>query len=817
MEIRKFIFSIVSKFDPKGFKQADKAAKASGAVAAKAAKQWATLAKAQDKAADARKAGAATGISALDAQLASIKAEIAATNASIAAAERKAERTKAKLDGMKDDRLSSFKEGFSGLGGVFGAVASGLLAVGAASVVVATGVLTTGASFESLRAQLNQLLGSESAGTAAFAKIKTFATQTPFQLEEVTGAYIKLQNFGIKPTEERLTALGDIAAAGGKNLDDITEAALDASQGEGERLREFGIQMKKNGDKVSLSFKGVTTEVDNNSEAITDALVTLGQLEGVSGAMAAQMDTTKGVVSNLTDSVSQFLDTIAQMGVLDEFKGLLTDLSKVGGKGNGFAGIVADALVTALKALRQILSEITEEDIREFLQGAVSLANAFATALGIVSAAMGVFVEMSGDVDSAMANMAIAVFALTAAFTGPAGLAVAAGAVGVILGRMLANLALNLDGTNDQIDRLDTRIANLRSTIAATTERIEAIEAAGASEREAIEQTTAALKKKSEASVQAEIGGLGAGLATGVDATGSEAIFLAGNLARGADGREMALSKLATAEGRKVLASVDAAQAKKASKVEATARREARRAGASKAEQDAAGARARAASTTAGGAERQKALTEASTVFTATGSAELAAKAGKQSISGKKKGGGKKDKLFFDFEKQVDAAALSQSEKFAGEELARLRGEGVEVNEAIAQSRAAGQAREKDLKAKFLEAGRVFDASATGILDILGLKGPGSVLANRPPPQTLIITIAPKFVVFETFNQTIGAVTGAKQLEEVSGEAGRVAVEQGMEPSTERWNAMFAASVSLQADRLLKAEGGGTLPTGAQG
>ena len=44
-------------------------------------------------------------------------------------------------------------------------------------------------------------------------------------------------------------------------LDDMVEAVADATTGEFERLKEFGIRASSQGDKVALTFRGVTTTV----------------------------------------------------------------------------------------------------------------------------------------------------------------------------------------------------------------------------------------------------------------------------------------------------------------------------------------------------------------------------------------------------------------------------------------------------------------------------------------------------------------------------------------------------------------------------
>jgi hypothetical protein len=70
-----------------------------------------------------------------------------------------------------------------------------------------------------------------------------------------------------------------------------------------ERLKEFGVTAKKDGDLGSFTFQGVTTEVQNSSKAIQDYILSLGKVQGVSGSMASQMNTMTGKFSNLQDTL----------------------------------------------------------------------------------------------------------------------------------------------------------------------------------------------------------------------------------------------------------------------------------------------------------------------------------------------------------------------------------------------------------------------------------------------------------------------------------------------------------------------------------
>lgn len=167
--------------------------------------------------------------------------------------------------------------------------------------------------FQKFSAVLSNTLGSGSAAKAALDDIKEFAAKTPFQVDELTESYIKLANQGFVPTMMQMTRLGDLASSTGKSFDQLAEAIIDAQVGEFERLKEFGVRASKQGDQVKFTFKGVETQVKFTDKAIREYLLSLGQVEGVSGSMAAISETLEGKLSNLQDNFDQLKLKIGEM------------------------------------------------------------------------------------------------------------------------------------------------------------------------------------------------------------------------------------------------------------------------------------------------------------------------------------------------------------------------------------------------------------------------------------------------------------------------------------------------------------------------
>ncbi|MEK5750810.1 tape measure protein [Acinetobacter variabilis] len=189
----------------------------------------------------------------------------------------------------------------------------------AASYVSIDRLINTQRTFDKLNAGLITATGSAEGAAAAFDSLQKFAKETPYGLEQSVGAFIKLTNLGLKPSEAALTSYGNTAAAMGKDLDQMIEAVADATTGEFERLKEFGIKASQENGKVSLTFKGQTTTIRNNAKEIEKYLLDLGNVD-FAGAMENRMKTLDGSIANLEDTIDGLFLKVSQSGIGDALK-----------------------------------------------------------------------------------------------------------------------------------------------------------------------------------------------------------------------------------------------------------------------------------------------------------------------------------------------------------------------------------------------------------------------------------------------------------------------------------------------------------------
>lgn len=279
----------------------------------------------------------------------------------------------------QDDTKPAFNSAGSGMSNLGSSAALLTKALGAIGLGLSVGKLIgdlfeVNKAFQSLQASLVTAAGDKETADAVFGKLQQFAKDTPFQLDQVVTAFIKLKNMGLTPSIEALTSYGNTAGAMGKNLNDMIEAVADAAVGEFERLKEFGIKSKTQGDEISFTFRGVTTTVAKTAEDIEGYLMGLGNVE-FAGGMNQQMETLNGGMSNLGDAWDSLLYTIGQAGFNDQ------------------ATLGVNVLTESLDRLRQAIRQTNDEkleDLRgelahttETLQGAFAGPESLRWAYGI--------------------------------------------------------------------------------------------------------------------------------------------------------------------------------------------------------------------------------------------------------------------------------------------------------------------------------------------------------------------------------------------------------------------------------------------------
>ena len=186
--------------------------------------------------------------------------------------------------------------------------------------------------FEDLKDSLDVVFGSMKDGDKAMKNILEFAQTTPFQIEEVTKAFIALRSVGIEPNRDMLQTFADTASTSIDQLGAfqalVRTVQRAASGGLGleelNMLDDRGIPaLKILQEELGLSREDVAKfgKTVKGAKIVTDALQE-GLEKRFGGAMESKMDNLSTKASNMTIAFKQLADEIMKSGLGDLFKAL---------------------------------------------------------------------------------------------------------------------------------------------------------------------------------------------------------------------------------------------------------------------------------------------------------------------------------------------------------------------------------------------------------------------------------------------------------------------------------------------------------------
>lgn len=219
------------------------------------------------------------------------------------------------------------KRSFDKMGSAANSMHSQLIKAGAAmgglymAQKIGGGFLRTAADFEKLEISLTTLLGSSLKAEQAVAWISEFTAKTPYELLEVSAAFQKLTFYGMDATKY-LGMLGDTASGMSKDLNMAVEMFADAATGEFERLKEFGVKAKTEGDIVTFAWsqngKDMTLSAQKTQSGISTALEQIFQR--FKGGMKAQATSWDGLMSMMSDTWTMTEKEVMDAGAFEAMK-----------------------------------------------------------------------------------------------------------------------------------------------------------------------------------------------------------------------------------------------------------------------------------------------------------------------------------------------------------------------------------------------------------------------------------------------------------------------------------------------------------------
>lgn len=189
---------------------------------------------------------------------------------------------------------------------------------------LAKGFLDTARQTENYMVVLETLLKSASKAKEYFQWIRDFASKTPFKIPGLMEAATRLEAYGLS-AKEYMRTLGDTAKSMSKPLMAAVEAVADASQGEYERLKEFGFRAADVAKRAGFETVQAMNSTRENLQKGLETLMVMFD-ERFKGGMERSTKTLDGMMSNLSDKWTEFKQNVMDAGPYDFIKKKLADV-----------------------------------------------------------------------------------------------------------------------------------------------------------------------------------------------------------------------------------------------------------------------------------------------------------------------------------------------------------------------------------------------------------------------------------------------------------------------------------------------------------
>ena len=176
--------------------------------------------------------------------------------------------------------------------------------------IISTG-LEASRVYEDMSARLTPLVGDLETAQKTFWSLNGLEDETATATDKLAKAFVDLGNNGLTNSNEQLKTYATIAHGTGRDINTLTDAVIAFSQGSTKALRQFGITAKDNGDTISLTYKGSTTEIEKNSKALDSYLSDLAK-NNFDGVLETKLNTVSAATGRLDNAWGTFCTRLMQ-------------------------------------------------------------------------------------------------------------------------------------------------------------------------------------------------------------------------------------------------------------------------------------------------------------------------------------------------------------------------------------------------------------------------------------------------------------------------------------------------------------------------
>ena len=300
-----------------------------------------------------------------------------------------------KLKQMRTDTKTATKgigQSFASLGSAWKAAIAGI-AAGALTGAITKELQAT----EKSVAAFITATGSLAEARAQFEMLQQAARDTIQPFDALQAVALDLRKNGIQATAEQLKTFSQIAYGTGQSLETVGKAFTATMQGRYKALQQLGIQAKDNGATLQLTYKGITTEIEKNSQALSEYFAKIGKEN--EGVLEYLQGGVTGALNQLENAWGDFYRAIAESGLgqlitdgirtaadaLDGLTGWINDhrpyfeefFNDLGEAFGEIARVVKETTGKAIQYVASFFSD-SQDDAREGLQNiGLFLANFF--------------------------------------------------------------------------------------------------------------------------------------------------------------------------------------------------------------------------------------------------------------------------------------------------------------------------------------------------------------------------------------------------------------------------------------------------------
>ncbi|EKE79724.1 tape measure protein [Idiomarina xiamenensis] len=232
---------------------------------------------------------------------------------------------------------------------------TGVIAAAYSAGTSARALLDNQRMMDRWNAQMRVAAGGVEEARAKMGDLNDMADRTGTRIDELVLGFTRLSNLGLRPSEDALLSYMNTSQAMGKSLEQFIEAVADASVAEFERLKEFGIKAKNEGETIKFSFQGVTTEVKNSADAIQDYLISLGQNQ-FAGIVEEQSNQVEAALNRLNNQWIKTLQTVNEGGLGRAMKASIEAGTEALGEFTAFIEEEGDTIIDVGQAIAAVFA-----------------------------------------------------------------------------------------------------------------------------------------------------------------------------------------------------------------------------------------------------------------------------------------------------------------------------------------------------------------------------------------------------------------------------------------------------------------------------